>query len=29
MLKKVKLEKAVNVHLPINGIVHSGKVRVR
>jgi hypothetical protein len=28
MLKKVKLEQAVNVHLPINGIVYSGKAKL-
>jgi hypothetical protein len=28
MLKKLKLEQAVNVHSPINGIVYSGKVRL-
>jgi|GEM_PF-6078437 hypothetical protein len=26
MLRKLKLEQAVNVHSPINGIVYSGKV---
>jgi hypothetical protein len=26
MLKKLKLEQAINVHSPINGIVYSGKV---